>query len=70
MTTSINRPDWLIISSCALMAMVLAHCLGMIHSTPALAQQPVPETSASVVKEPRLRRHDPESRYGDDFHRN
>lgn len=69
MTTSINRPDWLIINSIALMAMVLAHCLGMILSTPALARQPVVETNARVVKEPRLRRHDPESGYGD-FHRN
>lgn len=68
MITSINRPDWLMITSIALMAMVLAHCLGMILSTPALAQEPVAETKARVVKEPRLRRHDPESGYGD-FHR-
>ena len=64
MPTSINRPDWLIISYIALMAMVLAHCLGMILSAPAFAQEAVAETNASVVKEPRLRRHDPESGYG------
>lgn len=64
MNTSINRQDGLIINFIALMAMVLAHCLGMIFSPPVLAHQPAAATNARVVNEPRLRRHDPESGYG------
>jgi hypothetical protein len=37
----------------------------MILGSPVLAQQPAAATEARVVKEPRLRRHDPESGYGD-----